>query len=312
MRSRTLGRTEVRVSEIALGTWGLTEPAYGPVDREAFDRTVAAALEHGVSTFDVAPLWGDGEGERWLGEAIAGHDEAVVITRAGARREDGALVTDFSRDALVEGCEASLERLGREAIDVLLLHNPGEEALRQSESWLQAMGHLEDAGKIRAWGLSATEPELARMALREGAQAVCLPFSLLRPHELKELEPLLGLHSAGLLARHTLGFGMLSGRYGGEHRFGEGDHRSRRWTPSAVKVRARQAKAFSFLEGDVGPDLPTAALRFVLHNRNVSAALVGARSPKQIAHAAEASREPPYMSTEAVYRVRQTMARQRI
>ena len=313
MRSRRIGRTDVEISEIALGTWGLLEPVYGPVDKKRFRRTVDAALDVGVSTFDVAPLWGedDGEGERWLGEALEEHEDTVVITRAGALKINGVLTRATDKFSLIETAEASLRNLKRECLDLWLLHSPKEELLRSPDEWLEAAQELEDAGKIRAWGASLSTPDLARMALREGAQVLCFPFSLLRPHGVIELEPLLGLHDASVVARHPLSFGALGGRFNAAKDPKESDHRARRWTAGGRKVRARQIEALDFLVDDER-DLPTAALRYVLHHTAIAGALVGARTAEQIEHAAQASMEPPYLSSEHVYRIRKTLAQQRI
>ena len=68
MQTRSLGRTDLRLSEIALGTWGLASWSYGKVLPSHFEETVRSAIEKGVTTFDLAPLWGDGEGERKVAE----------------------------------------------------------------------------------------------------------------------------------------------------------------------------------------------------------------------------------------------------
>src|SRR5690606_30242468 len=127
MESRSLGRTDLVLSEITLGTWGLAEQSYGKVPPERFEAVLRSAIDAGVTSFDVAPLWGDGEAERKVGRALAEAriDEPVVITRGGVERVDGKLRQSFASDDLVRGCEASLERLGRETVELFLLHNPG-------------------------------------------------------------------------------------------------------------------------------------------------------------------------------------------
>ena len=146
MLTRSLGRSDLRLSEIALGTWGLAAGSYGKVIPARFEETVRSAMDEGVTTFDVAPLWG--EAEKKIGEWTKDTD-AVIVTRGGARRVSGKLVQSFDTEALVADCEGSLERMGREHVDLWLLHDPGEEVLRQDE-WREAVDRLETDGKIRA------------------------------------------------------------------------------------------------------------------------------------------------------------------
>ncbi|MGE0789169.1 MAG: aldo/keto reductase [Sandaracinaceae bacterium] len=304
MQSRSLGLTDIRVSEIALGTWGLTSGAYGEVKREKFDRTMARALERGVTTFDVAPTWGeDGASETWLKEALEDCEiEPVIISRGGARFVDGKLACSFTVDDLVKDCEASLERLGRETIDVWLLHNPSHEVLTQDD-WREAIHKLEAEGKIRAFGVSVGEVDDARIAVEHGAQVVCLTHNLLNGVRLDELTEELTANGAGVLARSPLMFGLLAGRWSADRVFDEDDHRARRWNKDTFKERIRQVDALRFLVGSKHEDLATAALRFTLTHAQVSCALVGARTAAQIEAAVEAASGPPYLTDEDMTRL---------
>jgi aryl-alcohol dehydrogenase-like predicted oxidoreductase len=303
MQTRSLGRHDLRLSEITLGTWGLAEQSYGIVTPERFDQTVKSAIEQGVTSFDLAPLWGDGEGERRVGRLLAETKvEAVVITRAGARRVDGKLSHGFSPDELVADCEGSLERLGREQIDLWLLHNPGDDVLRREE-WRPAVERLEEEGKIRAWGASVSDADEARLAITAGAQAICLPHNLLMPTDLDDLRADIEQAGCGVLARSPLAYGLLAGQWAEDRFFAEDDHRARRWNDIAFSERLRQVNALRFLVGQEHRDLATAALRFVLTHRTVTTAIVGARATYQIAAAVEAASGPPYLSDATLTRL---------
>lgn len=290
MQTRSLGRTDLVLSEIALGTWGLAEQTYGPVPPERLDRVIAAAIEAGVTTFDVAPLWGDGEAERRVGHFLAESklEEPVVITRGGAERVEGKLRQSFASDDLVRGCEASLERLGRDTIELFLLHNPGVEELRR-EAWREAVESLEQEGKIRAWGVSVGSADEARVALAAGARAVCLTYHMVSPEMLDDLASDLARSGAGVLARSPLSHGLLAGQWSSSRLFGAGDHRARRWSANTFMQRVHETNKLRQAVGPEHRDLPTAALAFVLKNPAVASALVGARTPAQILAAAEAS-----------------------
>lgn len=303
MKTRSLGRTDLRLSEITLGTWGLAEQTYGPVAPIQFEETVQTAIDQGVTTFDLAPLWGEGEGERRVGRIVSeAKIDAVFVTRGGARRLDGRLQRGFSTAELVADCEGSLGRLGREQIDLWLLHNPGADVLRD-EPWREAVERLEEDGKIRAWGATVGDADEARLALDAGARALCVPHNLLSPGILDELAGDVEAAGCGVLARSPLMYGMLAGRWDADRRFGFHDHRSKRWGPTAFAERIRQVDELRFLVGDHHPDLTTAALRFVLTHNAVTTVIAGARAPSQIAAACKAADGPPYLTEHEMIRL---------
>lgn len=298
MHSRTLGRTEVRLSEISLGTWGLASDAYGPPDEKRFESVVKRALDEGVTTFDCAPLWGDGSSERVVGRVTSDRrDEVQYVTRCGAVLSDGVLEHRFDPESITSDCEASLERLGTDRIDVLLLHNPPEEVLRQEE-WRQALESLVEKGKIRAWGISVGDAEQARLAIGAGAQCICLVYNLLLGDDLHDLAGEISVAGCGVLVRSPLAYGLLSGRWSPERRFPPGDHRRDRWSPQALRARVQQVGSLRYLVHGKVASLSAAAIRFVLANAVVTTAVVGARTEAQIGAAAACSDGPPYLPDE--------------
>lgn len=301
MQSRTLGRTDLRFSEITLGTWGLATESYGPVRTTRFDETLRAALDAGVTAFDCAPVWGDSETRvgRMLEETKA---DAIVITRGGARIVDGRLQQSFDPEALIADCEASLQRLGREQIDLWLIHNPGDVTIRAGD-WRPAVEQLEEDGKIRAWGMSVGDAEEARLAIDAGVSAICITHNLLAPTALDDLATDLTTHGVGVLARSPLMYGLLAGRWSEGRRFVHADHRANRWSRRAFEERIHQVEDLRFLVGPDHSDLATAAIRFVLSYPSVTSAILGARDPYQIGAAIDAADGPPYLSDEDTLRL---------
>jgi aryl-alcohol dehydrogenase-like predicted oxidoreductase len=304
--TRLLGATDVRVSEIALGTWGLAAQSYGKVDPAVFEATVRAAWDAGVTTFDLAPLWGQGMGERRLGLALGEQlGEAVIIARVGQSLVEDRVQAQFDAPAILRDVEQTLMRLGRGTLDVLLLHDPPLKVIA-SEYFQKATGYLLSSGMIKCWGASVGTVEEARLAIEQGAQVLCLVHNLVHRDALAELAPLLTERGIGVLARSPLLNGVLSGRFGADTKFATDDHRSRRWTPESWTRRLEEVDRYRFLvEGEV-PDLAIGALRYVLSSPVVGAALVGARSPEQIRHAAQASRTPPYLPPDHAAKIAQT------
>jgi aryl-alcohol dehydrogenase-like predicted oxidoreductase len=305
--TRALGATDVRVSEIALGCWGLAAQSYGKVDAATFEATVRAAWDAGVTTFDVSSLWGEGAGERRLGLAL-GDDlaSAVLIGRVGQTMVEGRVQAQFDAPAILRDVEQSLQRLGRSSLDVLLLHNPPPKVLA-TEYFQKGTGYLQTSGLIKTWGVSVGSLDEARLAIEHGAQVLCLVHNLVHRADLPELLTLIEEHGVGVLARSPLLYGVLSGRFSADTKFGDDDHRSRRWSADAWKRRVDDLDRYRFLVAGEVPDLATAALRFVLSSPVVGAAIVGARTPEQIRHAALASREPPYLPPDHVARLAQDL-----
>ncbi|MFW5876104.1 MAG: aldo/keto reductase [Myxococcota bacterium] len=309
MRKRTLGRTELRLSQITLGTWGLASGAYGTVTDAGFERTVGAALDAGITTFDLAPPWGDGRAERSVGRATGERrHEVQYVTRAGVTRTEGRVHRRYEPEALVRDCEGSLERLGAERIDLWLLHNPPD-ALWEREDWQEATTRLKRDGKIRHWGASVSSADQARRAIAAGAEAVCLVYNLLASEDVDDLASDLAVAGCGVLARSPLAYGLLTGTWQEDRTFPEGDHRRHRWTSDMLRQRVRQVNALRFLVNDDIPDLASAAVRHVLSNPVITSALVGARSPEQVSSAAQAvDGAPPYLSEEDLVKVSQVLA----
>lgn len=294
MHTRYLGRTEVRVSEIALGTWGLASGAYGEVSEARFEDTVRAAWEAGVTTFDLAPLWGHGASERITAKALGKHlNEAVLVTRVGQVESGDRVLSQFDAIAVSAAIDLSLERIGRDYVDVVLLHNPPDAALAV-DRFSRGIGAAIAAGKVRAWGVSTTTLNSARLAMKLGAQALCLPFNALAPDDVEELMPMLKENAVGVLARSPLAYGLLGGRVKPGVRFAEDDHRRDRWSDDALKQRLARVETLTGMAKD--GDVAELSLRVVLSNPFVTTALVGARTPEQIRHAAKVGADgAPYL-----------------
>jgi aryl-alcohol dehydrogenase-like predicted oxidoreductase len=282
--TRKLPRSEIALGELTLGTWGLCGNAYGRVYPEQQKHTLARALELGVTSFDMAPVWGPaGLSEVAVAEAAGTRrKELVYITRAGKVQRDHGLESDFSGSALRASCEASLGRLATDYIDVFLLHNPSDAELRSDE--LRAtLESLQSEGKIRTWGASVSGEEDARAALEIGVQVLCLPFNLLSPSTFWDIEGLCNAQSVGVLARSVLMYGMLAAQFGTQKRFAADDHRARRWSHDALKERVRQTNELrDHLYGGPSLSVLSLAVRFVLSHEAVTSAVIGPRTPTQV------------------------------
>src|SRR5277367_269447 len=161
------------------------------------DRVLDRAVELGIDLFDTADVYGKGSMERRLGARLP--RGAYVVTKIGTDLEATPPQKRFDLDHLRPAFERSRERLGREALDVVLLHNPSLKAMGTTEPF-DFLKELKRLGSLKAWGVSA-----------ESGVAV--------------------------LARSVLAHGLLAGQWSVEREFYPGDHRAERWTPGELRRR---------------------------------------------------------------------------
>src|SRR5260370_16132115 len=153
MQSNTLGATGVLVSELCLGTmtfgegWGI-----GGINTAQATALIRRAIDVGINFIDTADVYGDGQSETILGQAVRGlRDQFVIATKAFGRMGRGANDSGLSRYHLVRACEASLHRLGTDRIDLYQIH--GFDALTPMDETLEALDRLVQSGQVFCVGL---------------------------------------------------------------------------------------------------------------------------------------------------------------
>jgi aryl-alcohol dehydrogenase-like predicted oxidoreductase len=285
IRARPLGKTGLVVSELSLGTWGLSGDGYGAVDDAVADRTIGRALDMGFTLFDTADAYGGGVMEARLGRILGGDHpnakSAVVVTKVGTDRTSEPPRKRMEPDYLRARVQASLKRLKRERLDVVLLHNPSTDALFQGEA-PGALAEMKKEGLVAHWGVAAGDAEVGRAAIDKGAEVVELAYNLIHAIDLHRLAGDAMVSGVGILARSVLAHGLLAGLWTKERAFEAGDHRADRWTRLELERRIDQLAAIRFLvRGDVH-SMRAAAVRFVLANHLVSSAVLGPKSVEQL------------------------------
>ena len=266
---------------MSLGTWGLSGDAYGVVDAGDARKVIERALEIGFTTFDTADAYGAGALERLLGEVLPRDAPVTIVTKVGTDRTTDPPRKRFDFEYLRASAARSLKRLGRDRIDVYLLHNPSADCIALTDA-TDSMKELKKEGLVQHWGVSVGDVDVARAALQKGAEVVELAYNLLHSADLHRLAGELMIARAGVLARSTLGYGLLAGMWAKDREFSEGDHRRNRWTKLELERRVQQLETVKFLvRGDVHT-LRAAAVRFVLANNLVSSAVLGPKSVEQL------------------------------
>jgi aryl-alcohol dehydrogenase-like predicted oxidoreductase len=225
MRQRTLGQGLV-VSEQGLGCMGMSE-FYGDADEGEAIATIQRALELGITFLDTADMYGPFTNERLVGRAIAGRrDEVVVATKFGnVRGENGErLGVRGDPEYVRAACDASLQRLGVEHIDLYYQHRVDKTV--PIEETVGAMAELVQAGKVRHLGLSEAAPDTIRRAHAvHPITALQTEYSLWSRDPEEAILPTVRELGIGFVAYSPLGRGFLSGRFQSPEDLPEGDFR---------------------------------------------------------------------------------------
>ena len=225
MEQRTLGQG-LTVSALGLGCMGMSQ-SYGPADERESVATIHRALDLGMTFLDTADVYGPFTNERLVGRAIAGRrDEVVLATKFGnQRREDGSWVRVNGEPEYVRrACDASLERLGVDHIDLYYQHRV-DRTVPVEDTW-GAMAELVEAGKVRYLGISEAAPATVRRAHAvHPVSAGQYEWSLFTRDLEDEVLGTLRELGIGVVAYSPLGRGFLSGRITSPDDFGEDDFR---------------------------------------------------------------------------------------
>jgi len=285
MHDVRLGRSDLRVSAVAFGTWSFGGE-WGAVDRAAAIQTVDRALELGINFFDTAQGYGFGVAERLLAEALwprANREDVVVATKGGLRRDGDRLVRDDSAGWLRQGVDASLRNLGTDYIDLYQIHWPDLHTPAAETG--EALAALVEAGKIRHVGVSNYSAEqmdeLSRFVAVETDQA---PYHLFRRDIEESVLPYCERQDIGVIVYGALAHGLLTGTMNADTRFAADDWRSKSpdfngQTFTANLAVVERLKAFA---ADRGISLPQLAVAWTLAHPAVDVALVGARHPEHL------------------------------
>ena len=228
MQTRTLGSERLEVSALGLGCMGMSE-FYGTADEDEAVATVHRALELGVFFLDTADMYGPFTNERLVGRAIAGRrDDVVLATKFGNERtEDGKMLGVNGKPEYVRSaCDASLERLGVDHIDLYYQHRVDKTV--PIEETVGAMAELVAHGKVRHLGLSEASPETIRRAHAvHPITALQTEYSLFTRDPEDEVLPTVRDLGIGFVPYSPLGRGFLSGQITSTDDLAEDDFRRR-------------------------------------------------------------------------------------
>jgi aryl-alcohol dehydrogenase-like predicted oxidoreductase len=224
MKTRPLGNTEIQITPIIMGTWQAGKNMWVGIDDDEITKAIRAAFDAGITTFDTAEQYGEGHSETILGAALADvRDRVVYATKVFANH--------LKYDQVISSCEGCLKRLKTDYIDLYQIHWPsgswGSEIVPIEET-MRALNDLKEQGKIRAIGVSNFSREQIAEAAQFGSiDSLQPPYSLFWRQVEKNEMPYCVEHNISILAYSSLAQGLLTGKFGRDHQFEEGDHRSK-------------------------------------------------------------------------------------
>jgi aryl-alcohol dehydrogenase-like predicted oxidoreductase len=228
METRKLGNQGLEVSELGLGCMGMSE-FYGAADEGEAIATIRRAIELGVTFLDTADMYGWGANERLIGRAIADRrDRVVLATKFGNMRGPAGEFLGISGtpEYVHSACEASLERLGVDTVDLYYQHRVDLET--PIEDTVGAMAELVQEGKVRYLGLSEAAPDTIRRAQAvHPISALQTEYSLWTREPEAEILPTVRELGIGFVAYSPLGRGFLTGGIRSIENLDERDFRRR-------------------------------------------------------------------------------------
>jgi aryl-alcohol dehydrogenase-like predicted oxidoreductase len=297
MKYKKLGRTDLFVSEICLGTMtfggrGELWPIIGQLDQTAANELLRLAIDAGVNFVDTADVYSEGESERILGRAIKdlgiARRDVIIATKVRGRMGAGPNAVGLSRGHILDAVKASLERLGTDYIDLYQIHGadlvtPLDETLRALDDVVRA-GHVRYIGcsNLMAWqimkalGLSAAEG----WARFETVQAY---YSIAGRDIEREIVPLMAAEELGLMVWSPLAGGLLSGKFRRDFAGPNDARRTRFDFPPVEREHAYDVvDAIRPIAERHGVSVARAALAWLLHQKSVMSVIVGAKTPGQL------------------------------
>ena len=296
MELRWLGDTGLRVSSFSLGTMGFGGAArggwVGAIDQDEAIRHVSMAIDMGVNMFDTADSYSNGESEVMLGRAVSSRRDSVLIsTKVHSRSGEGPNDVGQSRWHLVQGCEASLRRLGTDHIDIYHVH--GFDGCTRLDETLEGLNDLVRSGKVRyiacsnhaAWqvmkaiGISR-ENRWSRFVAFQGY------YSLVGRDIENDILPLCRDQGLGVFVWSPLAGGFLSGKFSPDQPPEAGTRRSFVGDLGVGVIDPDRGFAVVQVLRDIAAERNVSpsqvALNWVRRNSDVTSVIVGARTAEQL------------------------------
>lgn len=294
---RKLGKTGPEITEVGFGAWALGgggwSYGWGPQDDEASVSAIKHAVARGVNWIDTAAVYGYGHSEEVVGRAvreIPSRERPLVFTKGGMRwYQDDPMrepLRDLRPETIRAEVQASLKRLGVDTIDLYQFHWPDETGTPVEESWGELARQVE-AGNIRYAGVSNWTVEMLERAERiRHVDSLQPPLSLINRKAAADVIPWALMHGTGVIVYSPMQSGLLSGGFTRERVQSLAEDDWRRRSPNfqepALSRNLALVEALKPIADRRQATIAEIAIGWVLTRPGVTAAIVGARSPRQV------------------------------
>ncbi len=291
MQTRQLGNSDMKITPIGIGAWAMGGAgwafSWGPQDDDESIGAIHAALDKGINWIDTAAVYGLGHSEEVVAKALKGRsDKPYVFTKCErVWGEDRQIKKSLKRDSILRECENSLKRLETDVIDLYQIHwpEPDEDV---EEGW-SALAELKKQGKVRWIGVSNfSASQLARAQAIEPITSLQPPYSMIQPEIEDDILPFCGKHDIGVIVYSPMKSGMLTGAMTRERIETMPPDDFRKKTPNFQEpLLTRNLNLVELLReigNRHGRSPGEVAIAWTLRRPEVTAAIVGMRSPKQV------------------------------
>ena len=222
--ARMLGNSGIAITPIIMGTWQAGKRGWVGIEDSDIIQALRAAFDAGITTFDTAEVYGEGYSEQLVGQALAEYrDRMVLATKVFANH--------MKYQQVIEACDRSLKNLQTDYIDLYQIHWPSgsfNSEIVPIEETMRAMTDLQQQGKIRAIGVSNfSREQLAEAAQYGRIDSLQPPYSLFWRQVEQDALPYCIEHNISVIAYSPLAQGLLTGKFGPDHQFEEGDVRAK-------------------------------------------------------------------------------------
>jgi aryl-alcohol dehydrogenase-like predicted oxidoreductase len=291
MTTKQLGNSDLKLTPLGVGAWAMGGAgwafAWGAQDDGDSIAAIRSALDKGLNWIDTAAVYGLGHSEEVVGKAVKGRANPPYIFTKCERiwNERGEIAKSLKADSIRREVEASLRRLGIERIDLYQIHwpEPDEDV---EEGW-STLAQLKAEGKVRYIGVSNFNvPQLRRAQAIAPVTSLQPPYSMISPEIEEEILPYCGANNIGMLAYSPMKSGLLSGAMTRERvaKLPEDDFRRR--TPNYQEPLLTRNLELAELLRQIGQrhgrNAGEVAIAWVLRRPEVTAAIVGMRSARQV------------------------------
>jgi len=287
MELRLLGTSDIKVSPIIMGTWQTGKAMWVGIDDKESITAIRAAYDAGITTFDTAEVYGNGHSEKIVGNALQDmRDRVVIATKVFSNH--------LKYKQVINSCHRSLKNLNTDYIDLYQIHWPpgsfGSKPVPLEET-MSAMTHLKAQGKILSIGVSNFSlSQLKEAVTYEKIDSLQPPYSLFWRKVETDALPYCLKNNITLLAYSSLSQGLLTGKFGPDHKFAKGDHRSsnKLFQPEHYKRVQNALDKLRPIAYDKNITLGQLALAWVISRPGICA-IAGARDAEQATQNAAAA-----------------------